>query len=70
MESLRKFYMATSTGGGGANPSDDASKANERLKDTIDIVAALKDAFTTLGQTIAREMTCNIQDANEEVQDL
>ena len=70
MESLRKFYMATSTDGGGANPSDDASKANERLKDTIDIVAALKDAFTTLGQTIAREMTGNIQDANEEVQDL
>lgn len=70
MESLRKFYMATSTSGGGANPSDDASKANERLKDTVDIVAALKDAFTTLGQTIAREITGNIQDANEEVQDL
>ena len=69
MESLRKFYMATSTGGGG-NPSDDASKANDRLKDTIDIVAALKDAFTTLGQTIARDITGNIENANDEVQDL
>lgn len=72
MELLRKFYMATSTGGGnggGANPSDEAGKANEKFEQLKQTVEVLKDSFESIGRILKDEITENISDASRQTRE-
>ena len=68
MESLRKFYMATSTGGGG-NPSDEAGKTNDKFEQLKETVGILKDSFETIGKLLKDEVNSNLSEASRQTRD-
>ena len=68
MDLLRKFYMATSTGGGG-NPSDEAGKTNERLEQLKETIGILKDSFESIGKILKDEVNDNLSDAARHTRD-
>lgn len=69
MDLLRKFYMATSTGGGGGNASDEAGKANEKLEQLRETVEILKDSFESIGRILKNEINDNLSDASRQTRD-
>lgn len=68
MDLLRKFYMATSTGGGG-NPSDEAGKTNEKFEQLKATVEVLKDSFESIGRLLKDEINDNLSDAARHTRD-
>lgn len=68
MDLLRKFYMATSTGGGG-NPSDEAEKTNEKFEQLKETVGILKDSFETIGKLLKDDINDNLSDAARQTRD-
>ena len=68
MDLLRKFYMATSTGGGG-NASDEAGKTNEKLEQLKETVAVLKDSFESIGKLLKDDINDNLSDATRQTRD-
>ena len=69
MDLLRKFYMATSTSGGGGNASDEAGKANEKLEQLRETVEILKDSFESIGKILKNEINDNLSDAARQTRD-
>lgn len=73
MEFIRKHYAVTPGGGGGNpgnNPANSAKQAADAIDELKESVAGLKDAFTTIGQAIKREIVDNIQNADDATRDL
>ena len=68
MDLLRKFYMATSTGGGG-NTSDEAGKTNEKFEQLKETVGILKDSFESIGKILKDEINDNLSDAARRTRD-
>ena len=69
MDLLRKFYMATSTSGGGGNASDEAGRANEKLEQLRETVEILKDSFESIGRILKNEINDNLSDASRQTRD-
>lgn len=74
MEFVKKYYAATpggTAGGGGGNPGQNAANgANDAVNQLKESVAVLKDAFISIGDSIKRNITQNIENADEATQDL
>lgn len=70
MEFVKKYYAAT-PGGGGGNPGQNAANdANDAVDQLKESVAALRDAFLTLGAQIKRDVTGNLRNADEAAKNL
>ena len=75
MESLRKFYMATSTGGGGGtngggpNTSDEAGKTNQKFEQLKETVEVLKDSFKSIGKILKDEINDGLSESARRTRD-